>query len=109
MNKFFLRKISGRIHAFSASGWRRPWLLWLHLGESAAVTSWNKIQRCCVVQVIIVAHHPVGSGSDILSESKWYEQLMTEFRDVIVLQVAGHNHADEFRLVKPKFHYADFP
>jgi sphingomyelin phosphodiesterase len=51
-------------------------------------------------KVIVINHHPPGSGDYIIAESKWYEQVMINFKDVVVLQVAGHTHTDEFRLLK---------
>jgi len=54
----------------------------------------------CGIQVVIVSHYPVGNSGAIISEAQWYEQLMIEFSDIVVLQIAGHLHADEFRLVE---------
>lgn len=50
-------------------------------------------------KVLIINHHPPG-GDYIIPESYWYESLMVRYRDTVVLQVAGHTHTDEFRLLK---------
>jgi len=51
-------------------------------------------------KVILMTHHVIGNGDFIVSEAVWWEELINEFADVIVLQVAGHTHTDEFRLIK---------
>jgi len=51
-------------------------------------------------KVIMINHHPPGGGDYLIQESKWYEALMVEYSDIVVLQVAGHTHTDEFRLLK---------
>ena len=46
-----------------------------------------------------MAHHVIGSSDVVVDDAKWYEELMVAYHDIIVLQVAGHTHVDEFRLV----------
>ena len=41
----------------------------------------------------------VGNSDYIIREAKWFEQLTAEYSDIIALQLAGHTHTDEFRLV----------
>ena len=53
-----------------------------------------------VFQVIIINHHPPGTSDYLIHASRWYESLAVNFSHVIVLQVAGHTHTDEFRLVR---------
>jgi hypothetical protein len=52
------------------------------------------------LQVVLIGHHVVGNSDYIIREALWFEQLTTSYSDIIVLQVAGHTHTDEFRLVR---------
>jgi hypothetical protein len=51
------------------------------------------------IQLIVLGHHVVGDSDYIVREAKWFEQLTAEYSDMIVLQLAGHSHSDEVRLV----------
>ncbi len=44
-------------------------------------------------------HHPPGNTDVIHTQTRWYKDVVAEFSDIITLQVAGHTHHDEFRLV----------
>ena len=47
----------------------------------------------------MVGHVPPG-GSDSLEDfNRFYRDLAIEYKDVIVLQVYGHTHKNDFRLV----------
>ena len=50
-----------------------------------------------IFQVIIIGHHPIGSNIRDFDED--ITEIISEFGDVIILNVAGHHHLDEFRLV----------
>lgn len=49
-------------------------------------------------KVIFLGHHVPGNSDFIVSQSHWYEELMANFSDIIVLHMSGHTHTDEFRL-----------
>jgi sphingomyelin phosphodiesterase len=49
-------------------------------------------------KVIMVLHHPISGEDVIVTHSRWYSKLVSEYSDVIVLQMAGHTHNDEFRV-----------
>lgn len=55
--------------------------------------------RAANEKVILLGHHVVGGGDYIISEAKWFESLTANFSDIIILQLAGHTHTDEFRLM----------
>ncbi len=59
------------------------------------------------VQVVVIGHHPVG-GSCIVRASRWWEELMAEYGDVVALHVSGHTHNDHFRLVSVLVHTYTF-
>ncbi len=61
-------------------------------------SSSHQLLHHCTLQVVVIGHHPVG-GSCIVRESRWWEELMAEFGDVVALHVSGHTHNDHFRLV----------
>jgi hypothetical protein len=52
-----------------------------------------------LLQVILLGHHPIGGADYIVSQSRWYQTLVVDYSDIIVLQPTGHTHVDEFRLV----------
>ena len=52
-----------------------------------------------VLQVVLVGHHPTSGGDIVVRHARWLTDLTTAYRDVVVLQVCGHTHNDEFRLV----------
>ncbi|ELU13803.1 hypothetical protein CAPTEDRAFT_222101 [Capitella teleta] len=49
-------------------------------------------------KVILIGHHVPGNGDFLISQSRRFIDLWREFKDTIVLHVAGHTHKDEFRL-----------
>jgi len=51
------------------------------------------------MQVILLFHHPPGGSDYMSSASRWYSQLVLQYKDIIVLQPCGHTHFDEFRMV----------
>ena len=57
----------------------------------------------CVIQVILMAHHPIGGADSIVRLSRWYQSLVIEYSDIIVLQPTGHTHTDEIRMVRSMF------
>lgn len=44
-------------------------------------------------------HHPPGDADVIHTDSRWYQDVVAQFSDIITFQVAGHTHLDEFKLV----------
>ena len=50
-------------------------------------------------QVIILSHHPVGSSGSIVSATRWWQDVILEYSDVIIMHLSGHSHHDEFHLV----------
>ena len=46
-----------------------------------------------------MSHHPIGGSDSIVTQSRWYQSLVVEYSDIIVLQPTGHTHYDEFRMV----------
>lgn len=54
--------------------------------------------RVSCEKVILAGHHPPGSNDYMITGSRWFEQLVLEYSDVIVLMPAGHTHIDEFRM-----------
>jgi hypothetical protein len=50
-------------------------------------------------KVILLGHHPVGGADFIVEQSRWYQSLVRNYSDVIVLQPTGHTHVDEFRMI----------
>jgi len=65
-----------------------------------AVTTILSNARTDGEKVIVIYHHPPGGSSSITSESRWLEKTMVDFSDIVVLQMAGHTHTDEFKLLK---------
>jgi len=55
--------------------------------------------RAAEEKVVLVGHHVVGNSDYIIREAKWFESLTSNFSDIIILQVAGHTHTDEYRLL----------
>jgi sphingomyelin phosphodiesterase len=51
-------------------------------------------------KVIFLGHHVPGNSDFIISQSRWYQELMVRFSDIIILHLSGHTHTDEFRLFK---------
>lgn len=49
-------------------------------------------------KVLFIGHHVPGNSDFIIRESRWYQDLMANFSDVIFLHMSGHTHTDEFRL-----------
>jgi hypothetical protein len=47
----------------------------------------------------LMSHHPPGGADYLVAGSRWYRDLVLTFSDVIVLQISGHTHYDEFRMV----------
>jgi len=44
-------------------------------------------------------HHPPGGSDNLILSSRWFKQIVLKYKDTIILQLAGHTHFDEFRLV----------
>lgn len=53
-------------------------------------------------RVIIIGHIPLGALT-LNSFSEWFQQLVVEYSDIIVLQVYGHTHRDHYGLVRTQF------
>ena len=51
------------------------------------------------IQVILMGHAPPGRYDTIDFYAQYYSRLVLEFHDVIGLQVFGHTHDNEFKLV----------
>ena len=51
------------------------------------------------LQVIIAIHHLPGQSDFLTRYSAWYNDVVTAYRDVIALHVAGHTHNDQFAIV----------
>ncbi|KAK2154070.1 hypothetical protein LSH36_278g06048 [Paralvinella palmiformis] len=49
-------------------------------------------------KVIVISHHPVGGSDVIVRSARWWEAIINEYHDVIVLHVSGHTHFDELKL-----------
>lgn len=50
-------------------------------------------------KVLLIGHHPPGGADYLVTGSRWLEQLVLNYTDVIVLMSTGHTHTDEFRLI----------
>ena len=50
-------------------------------------------------QVILLGHHPTGSDSSIDYNAYYLTDLLSQYGDIIIFYLLGHNHGDEYRLV----------
>ncbi|KAK2154067.1 hypothetical protein LSH36_278g06059 [Paralvinella palmiformis] len=50
-------------------------------------------------------HHPVGNSGSIVSATRWWEEVILEYSDVIIMHLSGHSHQDAFHLYLDPFTY----
>ena len=49
--------------------------------------------------MLLLGHHPVGRYDSIVAPTRRLRDLISQYQDVIILQIAGHTHTDEFMQV----------
>ena len=49
----------------------------------------------------MLGHIPPGGADGLVEFGSFYEEIVQEYSDVIVLMVSGHVHTDEFKVVSP--------